>query len=142
MNPILLIILGIPALEILFMIKVGQHIGAINTLLLIFLTAIIGIYYARIEGLNTIKSGFINLYKNKSPIFEVFSGASIAVAAMLLIFPGFITDSIGFILLFPLTRKILINVWMKKKFEKKENKDDDILDGEIIEKKENKDDEL
>ena len=97
------------------MIKIGQQIGAINTVLLIFLTAIIGVYYARIEGLNTIKSGFLNIYQNKVPIYEIISGASIAIAAVLLIIPGFITDCLGFILLFPITRKFLVNTWIKKK---------------------------
>ncbi|OUX54596.1 MAG: hypothetical protein CBE47_00090 [Pelagibacteraceae bacterium TMED287] len=142
MNPVLLIIIGVPTLEILTLIKVGQNIGAINTVLLIFLTAIVGIYYARIEGLNTIKSGFLNIYKNRPPVFEMISGASIAIAAMLLIFPGFITDVLGFILLFPITRKLLINFWIKKNFKKKEEKDNDILDGEIVDKKNDKNNEL
>ncbi len=140
MNSLLLIIIGLPILEILIMIKVGQQIGAINTVLLIFFTAIIGIYYARIEGLNTMKSGLMNVYQNKTPIYEIISGASIAVAALLLIFPGFITDSIGFILLFPLTRKLLINTFIRKGKIKKENAEDIIVEGEIT--KEKKEDEL
>ena len=108
MNTLLLVIIGIPIIEIFVMIKMGQQIGAINTVLLIFLTATIGIYFVRIQGLNTIKSGFTNLYQNKTPIYEIISGASIAIAAVLLILPGFITDFIGFALLFPFTRKILI----------------------------------
>ena len=115
MNSVFLLIIGIPILEIMVMIKIGQQVGAINTILLILLTAFIGIYYARIEGINTIKSGFMNLYQNKVPIYELISGASIAMAAVLLIIPGFITDTIGFILLFPITRKFLINIWLKKK---------------------------
>ena len=143
MNPVLLIIIGVPTLEILVMIKVGQQVGAINTILLIFLTAIVGVYYARIEGLNTIRSGFLNIYKNKPPIFEIFSGASIAIAAMLLIFPGFITDIFGFFLLIPITRKYLIKSLVKKKFnDQKDFKKNDILDGEIIEKKKDNKDEL
>ena len=132
MNSLLLIIIGIPVLEILVMIKIGQQIGAINTVLLIFLTAIIGIYYARIEGLNTIKSGFLNLYQNKVPIYEIISGASIALAAVLLILPGFITDFFGFVLLFPFTRKFLVNSLIKKKYVKKKDVDQSTIEGEII----------
>ncbi len=122
------------------MIKIGQQIGAINTVLLIFLTAIIGIYYARIEGLNTMKSGLINVYQNKTPIYEIISGASIAIAALLLIFPGFVTDSIGFVLLFPFTRKILIKTFIRKGKIKKESTENIIVEGEIT--KEKKEDEL
>ena len=110
MNSLLLFIIGIPAVEILVMIKIGQQVGAINTVLLIFLTAIIGVYFARIEGLNTIRSGVVNLYLNKTPVYEMISGASIAMAAVLLIVPGFITDTIGFLLLLPFTRAFLINL--------------------------------
>ena len=141
MNSVFLLIIGIPILEIMVMIKIGQQVGAINTILLILLTAFIGIYYARIEGINTIKSGFMNLYQNKVPIYELISGASIAMAAVLLIIPGFITDTIGFILLFPITRKFLINIWLKKnKRNNLKDKNDDILEGEVVEKKD--DDEL
>ena len=140
MNSLLLIIIGIPILEITIMIKLGQHIGALNTILLIFLTAIVGIYYARLEGLNTIKSGVVNIYQNKIPVYEIISGASIALAACLLIFPGFVSDTIGFLLLIPFTRKLLINLWMKKKYKNNTNKNnDDIIDAEIIEEKEEKD---
>ena len=139
MNSLLLIFIGIPILEITIMIKLGQHIGALNTILLIFLTAIVGIYYARLEGLNTIKSGVVNIYQNKIPVYEIISGASIALAACLLIFPGFVSDTIGFLLLIPFTRKLLINLWMKKKFKNNTNKNnDDIIDAEIIEEKEEK----
>ena len=139
MNSLLLIIIGIPILEITIMIKLGQHIGALNTILLIFLTAIVGIYYARLEGLNTIKSGVVNIYQNKIPVYEIISGASIALAACLLIFPGFVSDTIGFLLLIPFTRKLLINLWMKKKYKNNTNKNnDDIIDAEIIEEKEEK----
>jgi UPF0716 protein FxsA len=134
MNFLFFIIVGFPVLEILIMIKMGQQIGAINTVLLIFLTAIVGIYYARIEGLNTIKSGFINLYKNKLPLYEMISGASIALAAALLITPGFISDTLGFLLLFPFTRNFLINKWIKKHYTNKNNKDE-IYEAEIIEDK-------
>ena len=140
MNALLLIIIGFPILEILVMIKVGQQVGAINTILLILLTAIIGIYYARIEGLNTIRSGFINLYKNKIPVYEMISGASIAIAAILLIIPGFVTDIIGFFLLFPFLRKFLVTTWIRKYKTENKIRNDNILDGEIIEKKDKQDD--
>ena len=135
MNTLLLIIIGIPAIEILILIKIGQQVGAINTILLIFLTAFIGIYYARIEGLNTLKSGFLNLYQNKVPIYEIISGASIAIASVFLILPGFLTDCLGFLILFPLTRKLLIKNWIKRKYPKESRPEGDIVDGEIIEKK-------
>jgi UPF0716 protein FxsA len=142
MNSLLLIIVGIPAIEILLIIKVGQYVGAINTILLIFLTATIGVYCARVEGLSTIKSGFLNIYKNKPPIYEMISGASIAIAACLLILPGFLTDAIGFIILFPLTRKYLIKSWLKKNYKKEEQFNGGTIDGEIIEEKDKKSDEL
>ncbi len=142
MNSLLLFIVGIPALEIFLIIKVGQNIGAINTILLIFFTAIVGIYYARIEGLNTIRAGFTNLYRNKAPLYEIISGASIAVAACLLILPGFFTDVIGFILLIPFTRKYLISIWLKNNYKKEKKFDESTIDGEIIEQKEKKDDEF
>ena len=143
MNLLLLIIIGLPILEISIMIKLGQQIGALNTILLIFLTAIIGVYYARLEGLNTIKSGLVNIYQNKTPIYEIISGASIAVAAFLLILPGFFTDAIGFFLLIPFTRKILINVWIKDKLKNKTyNNNEEIIDAEIVEEDPKKKDEL
>ena len=142
MNTLLLIILGFPILEIALMIKVGEQIGAINTVLLVFLTAIIGIHFARIEGVNTIRSGFTSLYKNKAPIYEIISGASIAFAAALLIVPGFISDTAGFILLFPFTRKIIIHFWLKKKYKETKKNKNDILDGEIIENHEKDKNEL
>ena len=144
MNSILLIILGIPIIEISLMIKVGQKIGALNTVSIIFLTAIIGIYYARIEGLNTIRSGILNIYQNKTPVYEMISGASIAVAAVLLILPGFITDALGFILLFPFSRRFIITRFLKNKKMTKNDHNKDIIDGEIIEdqNKIKKDDEL
>jgi len=134
MNSLLLIIIGIPALEVFLMIKVGQQLGALNTILLIFLTAIIGIYFAKIQGLNTIKSGLINIYQNKIPMYEFLSGASIAFAACLLILPGFLTDIIGFIILIPFTRSILIKILIKKNYKKNQN-NSDIIDGEIVDKK-------
>ena len=115
------------------MIKIGSEIGAFNTVALIFLTALVGIFYARLQGIQTLKSGLINLYQNKIPIYELVSGASIAFAALLLIIPGFLTDLVGFILLIPITRNILLKIIFKNKtvINKQENKIDTI-DGEII----------
>ena len=139
MNSFFLLFIGIPALEIFLMIKLGGKIGALNTLLLIFLTAIIGVYFAKLEGIKTMRSGFINLYQNKIPIFEIISGASIAIAALLLIIPGFFTDTIGFLLLIPLTRKILISFLVNKKNLTTKKEEPNILDGEIVENKDKKD---
>ncbi len=140
MNSLLLIIIGFPILEIAVMIKIGKVVGILNTILLIFFTAIVGIYYARVEGLSTIRSGMINLYQNKLPFYEMLSGASIAVAAALLILPGFISDSIGFLLLFPFTRKLILGLLFKNKFKnKKQHENEEIIDAEIIEEKKNKD---
>ena len=141
MNSVFLLFIGIPALEIFLMIKIGGKIGALNTVLLIFLTAIIGLYFAKLEGIKTMRSGIMNLYQNKIPIYEIISGASIAIAALLLIIPGFFTDTIGFLLLIPFTRKILISFFIKKKTTSNNQEDINILDGEIIEDK-NKKDEL
>ena len=105
MNTILLGIILIPIIEIYLLIKIGSQIGAISTILLIFITAIVGIYYAKYEGLNTLKSGFLQLSKNQSPTYEVISGAAIAFAAILLIIPGFLTDLVGFLLIFPISTK-------------------------------------
>ena len=112
------------------MIKIGSQIGAITTILLIFITAIIGVYYAKYEGLNTLKSGFIQLSKNQSPKYEVISGAAIAFAAVLLIVPGFMTDIIGFLLIFPITRKIIFGGVLKK-FKTKENIKKDYIEGDF-----------
>ena len=117
------------------MIKIGGKIGALNTVSLIFLTAIIGIYFAKLEGIKTMRSGVMNLYQNKIPIYEMISGASIAIAALLLIIPGFFTDSIGFLLLIPFTRKILISFLVKKQNISNRQEDKKTLDGEIIEDK-------
>ena len=134
MNTFFLIFIGIPTLEIFLMIKIGGEIGALNTLALIFLTAIIGIYYARIQGIETLRSGLKNLYNNKLPIYELISGASIAFASILLIIPGFFTDVIGFLLLIPLSRKMIIKLLISKgKIEEKVQKNKTI-DGEIINK--------
>ena len=130
MNPILLSIILIPAIEIYLLIKIGSQIGAITTIFLIFMTAVIGIYYAKYEGLNTLKSGFTQLRKNETPAYEVISGAAIAFAALLLIIPGFITDIIGFLLIFPLSRKIMFNQLFKK-LKRKENKNKKFIDGEF-----------
>ena len=102
----------LPALEVFLMIKIGGKIGALSTVSLILLTAFIGIYFAKIEGIKTMRSGVINLYQNKVPIYEMISGASIAIAALLLIIPGFFTDTVGFLLLIPFTRRVLINLFM------------------------------
>ena len=107
MNPVLLSIILIPILEIYLFIKIGSQIGAFNTILLVFITAIIGVYYAKYEGLNTIRSGFMQIIKNQVPAYEIISGAAIAFAAILLIIPGFATDFLGFLFIFPLTRKII-----------------------------------
>ena len=132
MNSFFLLFIGVPALEVFLMIKIGDKIGAINTVSLILLTAIIGIYYAKLEGIKTMRSGFMNLYQNKIPIYEIISGASIAIAALLLIIPGFFTDTIGFLLLFPFTRKLLISFFIKKT---KKRDSSNVLDGEIVEDK-------
>ena len=133
MNPFFLLFICLPALEIYLLIEVGGQIGALNTVALIFLTAIIGLYFAKHQGLLTLKSGMINLYQNKIPIYEIMSGASIAIAAFLLIVPGFFTDLIGFLLLIPFTRKILFNLTLRK--EKKDNtkSQNKTIDGEIVE---------
>ena len=130
MNSILLGIILIPIIEIYLLIKIGSQIGAITTILLIFITAIIGVYYAKYEGLNTLKSGFVQLSKNQSPKYEVISGAAIAFAAVLLIIPGFMTDIIGFLLIFPITRKIIFGGVLKK-FRTKENIKKDYIEGDF-----------
>ena len=135
MNTFFIIFLGIPAIEIFLLIKIGGKIGALNTITLIFLTAIIGIYYARIQGIQTLRSGIINLYQNKVPIYELISGASIAIAALLLIVPGFFTDLIGFLLLIPVTRNfILKSVFKNSTSINKLKKNNDTIDGEIVNK--------
>jgi len=110
MNAVILFIIGIPLIEIYLMIKIGSVIGAFNTIFLIFFTAVTGIYFAKLEGLNAIRSGFGQLVKNKIPIYEIISGATLAFAALLLIIPGFLTDLIGFLLIVPMTRKIFIKI--------------------------------
>ena len=130
MNTILLGIILIPIIEIYLLIKIGSQIGAISTILLIFITAIVGIYYAKYEGLNTLKSGFLQLSKNQSPTYEVISGAAIAFAAVLLIIPGFFTDVVGFLLIFPISRKIIFGK-LTKKYKKQNNLKNDYIDGDF-----------
>ena len=130
MNSILLLSILIPAIEIYLFIQIGSQIGALTTIFLIFFTAVIGIYYAKYEGLNTLKSGFIQLSKNISPTYEMISGAAIAFAALLLIIPGFATDLFGFLLIFPLSRKIILNKFSTK-FKKKDTKKENFIDGDF-----------
>ncbi len=130
MNAVILFIIGIPLIEIYLMIKVGGVIGAFNTIFLIFFTAITGIFFARIEGLNTLRSGFSQIIKNEMPIYEIISGAALAFAALLLIIPGFLTDIIGFLLIIPFTRKIIIKNFSSK-FKKREV-NENYIEGDII----------
>ena len=130
MNTILLALILVPIIEIYLLIKIGSQIGAITTISLIFTTAIVGIYYAKYEGLNTLKSGFLQLSKNQSPAYEVISGAAIAFAALLLIIPGFATDLIGFLLIFPFTRKIIFQKFSKKN-NNEDNKKNDYIDADF-----------
>ena len=119
MNTAIILILGIPLIEIYLFIKVGSEIGALYTILLILTTAVVGIWYARYEGFNTLRSGMSQLVKNELPLYEIVSGAAIAFAALLLILPGFATDIIGILLVFPVTRKIILNKYSKKNTSKK-----------------------
>ena len=135
MNTIILFIICIPLIEIYLLIKVGGMIGAFNTIFLIFFTAITGVYFARLAGLNAIRSGFNQLIKNEIPIYEIISGAALAFAALLLILPGFLTDLIGFLLIIPITRKFFINSIFSK-FNKKKN-DENIIEGSVEENKQN-----
>jgi len=140
MNILFLLLIGVPAIEIFIMIKVGQNIGALNTISLILLTAITGIYFAKIAGLNALRSAIHKLYKNKNqiPLFEIISGASIAFAALLLVIPGFITDIFGFVLLIPFTRNMITNLYLKEK-PNVDTDPKDYIDGEVIKKEEDKD---
>jgi UPF0716 protein FxsA len=142
MNAIILFIISIPLIEIYFMIKVGGIIGAFNTIFLIFFTAITGIYFARLAGLSTLRSGINQLIKNEIPIYEIISGATLAFAALLLIIPGFLTDIIGFLLIIPITRKIIINHLFSKFKNKKKDSSGDIIEGnfEEIEKEKKEED--
>ena len=128
MNAAILFIIGIPLIEIYLMIKVGSVIGAFNTIFLIFFTAITGVYFARLEGLNAIRSGFSQLIKNEIPVYEIISGAALAFAALLLIIPGFLTDLIGFLLIIPVTRKFFIKI-ISSKFKNKKVHNKDIIEG-------------
>ncbi len=130
MNSILLLIILIPIIEIYLLIKIGAQIGAISTILLIFTTAIVGVYYAKFEGLNTLKSGFIQLSRNEPPTYEMISGAAIAFGALFLIIPGFATDILGFLIIFPITRNIFLEKIFKK-FKTKKSKKNDFIDGEF-----------
>ena len=130
MNPTLLLIILIPIVEIYFLIKIGSQIGAVTTILLIFMTAIVGVYYAKYEGLNTLKSGFVQLSRNQTPTYEVLSGAAIAFAALLLIIPGFLTDILGFFLIFPISRKLIFEKFVNK-FEVKKKEKNNFIDGEF-----------
>ena len=138
MNPVLLSIILIPILEIYLFIKIGSQIGAFNTILLVFITAIIGVYYAKYEGLNTIRSGFMQIIKNQVPAYEIISGAAIAFAALLLIIPGFATDFLGFLLIFPMTRKLIFGN-LSNKFKKNEVKKNNYIDGEYEDIEDNDD---
>ena len=135
MKAVILFIIGIPLIEIYLMIKIGGSIGAFNTIFLIFFTAIAGIFFARLEGFRTLRSGFQQMVKNEMPVYEIISGAALAFAALLLIIPGFVTDIIGFLLIFPLTRKILIkNISLK--YGKKEKRKEDFIEGDFEDKNE------
>ena len=131
MNAVILFLIGIPAIEIYLMIKVGGFIGALNTVLLIFFTAITGVFFARMEGLNTLRSGFSQIIKNEVPVYEMISGAALAFAAFLLILPGFLTDFVGFLLIFPPTRKIIFKIFSSKI--KPQQKNNDFIEGEAEE---------
>ena len=137
MNTLLLLIIGIPIIEIYLFIKIGSQIGAFNTISMIFITAIVGVFYARYEGLNTLKAGVTQLYRNQMPLFELMSGAALAFAALLLILPGFATDFIGLVLIFPLTRKLLLNSFSKKYSNNKQKKN--FIEGEFEDMDEKKD---
>ena len=139
MNAVFLFIIGVPLIEIYLMIKVGGVIGAFNTIFLIFFTAVTGLYFARLEGLNAIRSGFGQLLKNEIPIYEIISGAALAFASLLLIIPGFLTDVIGFLLIIPITRKLLIKP-ISSKFSKREKNHEDIIEGSVEENSKKVDD--
>ena len=138
MNAVIFFIIGIPLVEIYLMIKVGGIIGAFNTIFLIFFTAITGIYFAKLEGLNAIRSGFDQLIKNEIPIYEIISGAALAFAALLLIIPGFLTDLIGFLLIIPITRKFIIKI-ITSKFNKQKTNNTNVIEGNFEEVQEDKD---
>ncbi len=130
MNTVVLSIILVPIIEIYLFIKIGAQIGAFNTILLILITAVTGVVYARYEGLNTLRSGFKQIIKNKTPSYEIISGAAIAFGALLLIVPGFATDVLGFLIIFPITRKIIFGR-ISTKFENKKKQKNDFIDGEF-----------
>ena len=130
MNTLLLSIILVPIVEIYLFIKIGAQIGALNTIFLIFITALTGIFYARYEGLNTLKSGFSQIIKNETPAYEMISGAAIAFGALLLIIPGFATDTLGFLIIFPLTRKLIFGR-ISAKFKNKREEKNNFIDGEF-----------
>ena len=137
MNTLLLIILFVPLIEIYLFIQIGGQIGAFNTILIILLTAVVGVYFARIQGLNTLRSGVTQLYRNQIPIYEMMSGAALALAALLLITPGFATDIIGFLLIIPMTRNIFFKYLSKKYTKQKSTRvkvKDDLIEGEYEDK--------
>ncbi len=133
MNSLFILIIGIPLLEIFLFIKVGSYIGAFNTISLIIITAFVGIFYARYEGFNTMKSGISQLMRNEIPIYEMISGAALAFAAILLILPGFATDLLGFLLIFPLTRKLFLKKFSRN-FKRKDNLNNNVIEGEFEDK--------
>ena len=133
MNTVLIFIIGIPLIEIYLFIKIGSQIGAFNTVLLILTTAIAGVAYARYEGFNTLKSGISQLIKNEIPIYEIISGATLAFAAFLLVFPGFATDILGVLLVIPITRKLILGIFINKKKYEKKSKKKNYIDGEFEE---------
>ena len=138
MNTFLLLLIGIPVIEIYLFIKMGSQIGAFNTILLIFVTAVIGVYYAKYEGLNTIRSGFMQMVRNQVPAYEIISSAAIAFAAFLLIIPGFATDFLGFLLILPISRKLILGN-LSNKFKKKDVKKNNFIDGEYEDIEDNDD---
>ena len=135
MNPFFLLFIALPALEVILLIKIGGQLGALNTVALIILTAIVGIYFAKIQGIQTLKSGMVNLYQNRMPVYEIMSGTSIAIAALLLIVPGFFTDFLGFLLLVPFTRKLLFKLALNKNSQKEHEDQNKTLEGEIVDNK-------
>ena len=141
MNSVLIAIILVPVIEIYLFIKIGSQIGALTTITLIFVTAILGIIYARYEGLNTLKSAFLQLIKNEIPVYEIISGAAITFAALLLIIPGFATDAIGFLLIFPLSRKFVLKI-LSSKFQMKKKTNEKFIDGEYEEIKKEDDKKL
>ena len=140
MNAVILFIIGIPLIEIYLMIKIGGMIGAFNTIFLIFFTAITGVYFAKLQGINAIRSGFNQLVKNEIPIYEIISGAALAFAALLLIIPGFLTDVMGFLLIIPFTRKFFIKTISSKFNKKKVNNNEDVIEGNFEETQQNNND--